>query len=97
MANPNKMIDPQKMMDLIIQSVGKSDLFRDELEKEFVKIVLEMALVKGDFVHFVEYYGCRVDRSDFEIYFKDWFVKNFGEDSYELFVSEYYGDLKNEL
>lgn len=92
MAKPHKMLEPEKMMDLILQSVAKSDLFRDELEREFVKIVLEMALVKGDFPHFVEYYGCRVDRNDFELYFRNSIVKIFDQNFYDEFVNEYYGE-----
>ena len=86
------MMEPQKMVDLILQSVGDSDLFVSDWERDFVKIVLDMYLTKGDFPHFVEYYGSRVDRNDFETYFKSAVVKMFDENFYDEFVEEYYGD-----
>jgi hypothetical protein len=92
MLKPLKMLDPKKMVELILQSVEKSDLFRSDLDRDFVKIVLDMYLTKGDFPHFVEYYGNKVDRNDFETYFKSTVVKMFDENFYNEFVEEYYGD-----
>lgn len=92
MLKPLKMLDPGKMVELILQSVEKSDLFRSDLDRDFVKIVLDMYLTKGDFPHFVEYYGSKVDRNDFETYFKRTVVKMFDENFYHEFVEEYYGD-----
>lgn len=92
MGRPLEMLDPNDMMDLILQSVEQSDLFRTKWDREFVKIVLQMALEKGDFGHFVEYYGCRLDGVDFETYFKSSIVKLLDEDSYDEIYEEIFGD-----
>ena len=72
-----EMLSPNRMMELILQSVGKSDLFKSDWERNFVNIVLEMFMTKGDFEHFVNYYGDKLDLSDFETYFKDYIFDKF--------------------
>lgn len=82
------MMQPQRIMDLVLQSVENSDLFESDLEKEFVKNTLQMALEKGDFPHFVEYYGQRMDFTDYECYFKKMITKQFDEDVCKLIAKE---------
>lgn len=94
MRKPLGMLPPPKMMDLILQSVEKSDVFRSEWDKNFVRIVLDMYLTKGDFPHFVEYYGEKVDRNDFESYFKDTILSmfDFDDECYKEIEDEFFGD-----
>lgn len=87
-----EMLSPNRMMELILQSVGKSDLFKSDWERDFVNIVLEMFMTKGDFEHFVNYYGDKLDLSDFEIYFKDYIFDKFDEDIYYELENELFGD-----
>ena len=87
-----EMLSPNRMMELILQSVGKSDLFKSDWERNFVNIVLEMFMTKGDFEHFVNYYGDKFDLSDFEIYFKDYIFDKFDEDIYYELENELFGD-----
>lgn len=87
-----EMLSPNRMMELILQSVGKSDLFKSDWERNFVNIVLEMFMTKGDFEHFVNYYGDKLDLSDFEIYFKDYIFDKFDEDIYYELENELFGD-----
>ena len=37
-----------------------------------------MSLTKGDFSHFVTYYGNKVDGNDFDWYFKPYLSKKYG-------------------
>ena len=39
-----KMLPPSEMMDLILQSIEESDLFRSDWDRGFVKVVLELFL-----------------------------------------------------
>lgn len=87
-----EMLSPNRMMELILQSVGKSDLFKSDWERDFVNIVLEMFMTKGDFEHFVNYYGDKLDLSDFETYFKDYIFDNFDENVYYELENELFGD-----
>lgn len=87
-----EMLSPNRMMELILQSVGKSDLFKSDWERDFVNIVLEMFMTKGDFEHFVNYYGDKLDLSDFETYFKDYIFDKFDEDIYYELENELFGD-----
>lgn len=91
MDKPLKMLSPSEMMDLILQSVEESNLFRSEWDKEFVRIVLEIALVKGDFIHFVNYYSNKVDVSNFESFFKSYIVNKHGEDFFYVLRDKYFG------
>lgn len=92
-----KMLPPSEMMDLILQSIEESDLFRSDWDRGFVKVVLEIFLTKGDFEHFVEYYGGMVDRGEFEYYFKDTIIDIFDEEFYDEVEKICYGDDDGEL
>lgn len=92
-----KMLPPSEIMELILQSIEESDLFRSDWDKGFVKVVLELFLTKGDFSHFVEYYDGMVDRSEFEHYFKDTIIDIFDEDFYYEVENNFYGDDDGEL
>lgn len=92
-----KMLPPSEMMDLILQSIEESDLFRSDLDRGFVKVVLELFLTKGDFEHFVDNYGGMVDRSEFEHYFKDTIIDIFCEEFYDEVAKNFYGVDDGEL
>lgn len=92
MDKPLEMLDPDDMVELILKSVDKSDLFRSNWDREFVKIILQMALEKGDFAHFVEYYGSKLDSMDFDWYFQPSIVKMFDENFYSEVYQEVFGD-----
>ena len=49
-------------------------------------------MTKGDFEHFVNYYGDKLDLSDFETYFKDYIFDKFDEDIYYELENELFGD-----
>lgn len=92
MDKPLKILFPKEMVELILKSIEDSDLFRSDWDKYFVKIVLEMYLTKGDFSHFIEYYGRKTDLSDFQTYFKETIINRYGEDIYFVMEDELYGD-----
>jgi len=92
------MRNPNEVEELIYQSIKQSNLFDGEWESMMYSNLLKMMISKGGGIgEFVTHFGVYFDLMDMEWYYKDDFVKRYGDDGYQLLIKCILGDDKNEI
>ena len=87
------MRNPNEVEELIYQSVKQSNLFDGEWESMMYSNLLKMIITKGGGMdEFVTHYSGYFDVMDMEWYYKDDFIKRYGDDGYQLLINYVLGD-----
>jgi len=87
------MRNPNEVEELIYQSVKQSNLFDGEWESMMYSNLLKMIITKGGGMdEFVTHYSGYFDVMDMEWYYKDDFIKRYGDDGYQLLIKYVLGD-----